>query len=227
MTTLAERLEAVRGRLVDACRAAGRDPEDVTLLAVSKRHPDEKVRALADLGQRDFAENLVQAWRRRRERMADVDVRWHLVGPIQSNKAKYVARDLPHLVHTIDRDSVVDALDRRIEAGRSLDVLVQVNIDEEPQKAGCDPADLDALADRVAASEALRLRGLMCIPRPPEEGTPREAFARTRGLLEGTADRLEGPPILSMGMSADFEDAILEGSTLVRVGTALFGPRPS
>ena len=104
-------------------------------------------------------------------------------------------------------------------------VLLQVNIDQEPQKAGCPPDALDALADHVSASTALRLRGVMCIPRPVPESPPRAAFSRTRELLDAVRDRVQGEPILSMGMSGDFEAAIEEGSTLVRIGTALFGPR--
>ncbi len=226
----AERLAAVRARIASACAAAGRDPAEITLLAVSKRHPDAAVRALAAQGLVDFGENLVQAWSARLTSLPDLQVRWHLIGPIQTNKAKVIAAGRPHLLHTLDRPALVDALEARL-TGPPLDVLLQVNVDREPQKAGCLPEEADALADRVAASPALRLRGLMTIPRPSDEADPRPAFAALRGLGERLQDRIDpaggASPILSMGMSDDLEAAIAEGSTLVRVGTALFGSRPT
>ncbi|MEZ4268980.1 MAG: YggS family pyridoxal phosphate-dependent enzyme [Myxococcota bacterium] len=231
MTGLAQRYDAVRERIGEACRAAGRRVEDVTLVAVSKRHPDEAVRALAALGQVDFGENLVQAFEARHETLQDLGLAWHLIGPVQTNKARHIAACRPALLHTIDRASLVDALARRLDGAGPpgpLPVLIQVDIDREAQKSGCAPEDVDALADLVAASPALSLRGLMCIPRPAAVASPRAAFARMRDLLEGVADRLDaarGAPVLSMGMSDDFADAIAEGSTLVRVGTAIFGAR--
>lgn len=229
--TPAERLQHVRDQLEQACATAGRSRADVTLIAVSKRHPDEAVRQLAGLGQVDFGENLVQAWQSRCAGLVDLQppVRWHLIGPVQSKKARDVAAGRPALLHTVDRPRLVDALSRRLEGAPPLDVLIQVNVDREPQKAGVLPEDLDGLVDHVAASQALRLRGLMCIPRPPGAGaTPRTAFAGTRELAHKVADRIVGgQPLLSMGMSADFVDAIAEGATHIRVGTALFGSRPS
>lgn len=222
------RLAAVRERIATAARAAGRDASEVSLLAVSKKVPDEAVRALRALGQVDFGENLVQAWQGRQERLSDLGIRWHVIGPLQTNKAKAVAEGRPWLLHTVDREEVVLALERRLAGSPPLDVLVQVDVDLEPTKAGVDPGVLDRLADRVAASPALRLRGLMAIPRPRPEGDPRRAFARLRELLCSVAARIDpsgGPAVLSMGMSDDLEDAVLEGSTLVRVGTALFGVR--
>ncbi len=233
---IAARLARVRSQIDAACRAAGRAPETVELVAVSKRHPDAAVHAAAAAGQRVFGENLVQAWRARLGDPGLAALRWHLIGPIQTNKARYLAASRPALVHTLDRPALLEALDRRLQRQREreperepLDVLLQVNIDAEPQKAGCAPEDVDALADLVASTSTLRLRGLMCIPRPVPGGAPRAAFARLRALGEAVRDRVDlaaGPLVLSMGMSSDYEAAIAEGATLVRVGTAIFGPRP-
>ena len=222
---LRDRYFAVQDRIAAAAARAGRGAREITVLAVSKRHPDSAVAALAELGHRDFGENLVQAWTARLD--AFPSLRWHLVGALQTNKAIAIDEGRPTMVHTVDRPKLVVALSRRWNYPTPLDVLLQVNVDHEPQKAGCLPADLDALADRVAASTALRLRGVMCIPRPVTGEAPRAAFCRTRELLATLADRVEGEAILSMGMSDDFEAAIAEGSTLVRIGTALFGPRAS
>jgi pyridoxal phosphate enzyme (YggS family) len=228
---LAARYQAVRERLAEACRAAGRSVEAVTLVAVSKRHPDAAVRAVAALGQVDFGENLVQAFEARHETLQDLGLRWHLIGPVQTNKARHIAACPPALLHTVDRPALVDALERRlalIGPAARLEVLIQVDIDREAQKSGCAPEEVDGLADRICASGALTLRGVMCIPRPASEASPRSAFARTRALLETISDRIDascGAPVLSMGMSDDYPDAIAEGSTLVRVGTAIFGAR--
>ena len=230
-----EQLAAIEERLDAACAAAGRARAAVTLVAVSKEHPDAAVRAFHALGVRDFGENKVQAWRARLESCADLEgLRWHVIGPLQTNKAKDIARGRPALVHTIDRSALADALAARADAAHPIPCLIQVNVDAEPQKAGVAPPDLDALVDHLAALPGLTLRGLMTIPRPLEdagESATRAAFARLRTLSERIADRIGDPitggsPILSMGMSDDFALAIAEGATLVRVGTALFGARP-
>ncbi len=231
----AERLAALEERIAAACHAAGRAREGVTLVAVSKEHPDAAVRAFYALGVRDFGENKVQAWKARLATCADLEgVRWHVIGPLQTNKAKDVARGRPALVHTIDRTELADALNLRADAAAPIACLVQVNVDAEPQKAGVAPSDLDALVDHLAGLAGVALRGLMTIPRPLEEAgesATRAAFAALRMLSERVADRIGdpitgGPPILSMGMSDDFSLAIAEGATHVRVGTALFGARP-
>lgn len=223
MSSLSERYQGIRDRIDEAARRAGRSADDVTLLAISKRHPDAAIQALSALGHRAFGENQVQAWRGRLTRFPKLE--WHLVGALQTNKAPALNEGRPSLVHSVDRRRLVDALERRWHHLDPLDILVQVNIDRESQKAGCLPESLEGLVDHIAAQESLRLRGLMCIPRPSTEGAPRDAFARTRSLLEHIEDRIEGTPVLSMGMSGDFEAAIAEGSTLVRIGTALFGQR--
>ena len=223
--SLRSRYGAVLERVASAATSVGRSPDDVTVVAVSKRQPEALVRELASLGHQDFGENLVQAWQARLELQLPDSVRWHLIGPLQTNKAKFLGRTPPALLHTVDRGGLVDALERRLAGRPALDVLVQVNVDREPQKAGCLPEALQVLVDRVAASPALRFRGLMTIPRPTPSGPPAAAFAATRELFESVLDRVEGEPTLSMGMSGDFEEAIREGSTLVRIGTAIFGVR--
>jgi len=226
--TYAERLAAVEDAIARACARAGRPRADVTLVAVSKEQPDAAVRALVDLGVRDLGENRVQAFVARRA--AFPEVRWHLIGPVQTNKVKDLVRHPPALLHTIDRLQLVDALTTRLEAQHAvLDVLIQVNVDAEATKSGVAPEALDALADEVARSPALRLRGLMCIPRPGDDDALRRAFARLGALGPTIADRTVDPTRvdLSMGMSDDFTIAIEEGATLVRIGTALFGPRPA
>lgn len=239
--TLVERLGAIEARIAGACARAGRARDEVTLLAVSKEQPDEAVVAFHALGVRDFGENKVQALAARVERLAALDgVRWHAIGPLQTNKAKEIARmmaasggQVPALLHTIDRAEIVAALDKRIDPAAPLACLIQVDVDDEPQKAGVSPRALDALVDTVGASKTLLLRGLMAIPRPREEvgevGVHR-SFAAMQALVARIADRVApgaGPPILSLGMSDDFELAIAHGATHVRIGTALFGPRPS
>ena len=223
--SLRERYERIQAAMADASALAGRPPGQVTLVAVSKRQPDQAVQALYDLGHRDFGENLVQPWLQRLESVHMPEARWHLIGGLQTRKAAPVAAMPPHLLHTVDRPGLVEALARRLSAERPLDVLLQVNVDKEAQKWGCDPEELDALTDAVSAAPALTLRGLMCIPKPTSQGAPRAAFAATRRLLNAIQDRVVGEPVLSMGMSGDYPEAIAEGSTLVRVGTALFGAR--
>jgi len=221
--SLTDRYFALQDRIARAATESGRSLQEITVLAVSKRHTTEAVTALADLGHRDFGENQVQAWTERLD--AFPALRWHLIGALQTNKATAIEEGRPTLVHTVDRLKLVVALSRRWNHPTPLDVLIQVNIDSEPQKAGCTPEQLDALADHVTKSTALRLRGLMCLPKPVPGGPPQAAFSRTRELLDTIRDRVEDTPILSMGMSNDFEAAIAEGSTLIRIGTAIFGPR--
>lgn len=232
------RLTEIERRIATACASAGRARDEVTLVAVSKLQSDAAIETLYRLGVRDFGENKVQALASRVARLGHLEeVRWHAIGPLQSNKAKDLARMMagtggrtPALLHTVDRISLVAALERRLDVATPLDCLIQVNIDGEPQKAGVSPEELDALADAVTASLVLELRGLMAIPRPASEaGT--EALARSfeamRQLTARLRDRIVGEPVLSLGMSGDFELAIAHGATHVRIGSALFGPRPA
>lgn len=218
-------LPRILQRAAFAARAAGR-PE-ARLLAVSKTQPAEAVAALAAQGQRAFGENYVQEAAAKIDALSALGLEWHLIGHLQSNKADVAAR-LFDWVQTVDRPKLVAALARhRPAALPPLNVLVQVNIDDEASKSGCAPADIDALADAVAAQPRLHLRGLMAIPAPfPDEVPRRAAFRRMRALFDALAARHPGIDTLSMGMSGDFELAIAEGATMVRVGTALFGARP-
>ncbi|WP_448619818.1 YggS family pyridoxal phosphate-dependent enzyme [Geodermatophilus sp. URMC 65] len=228
MTTPAERLQAVRDRIAAAARAAGRDPAEVGLVAVSKTWPAAAVRELAALGQADFGENRAQELTGKAAELTDLPLRWHFVGQLQRNKAAAVAR-LGAVVHSVDRVSLARTLARvGVETGRPVEVLLQVDLGgpegELAARGGADPADVPALADAVAAEEGVVLRGLMAVaPRGVEPGP---AFARLAALAERVrADHPEARH-LSAGMSADLEEAVAAGSTLVRVGTALFGTRP-
>jgi len=223
----ADRLENVLQRIQNAADAAGRPVP--ALLAVSKTRPAGDVAALAAAGQRAFGENYVQEAAAKRQALGEhhPGLEWHLIGHLQSNKAA-LAAEVFDWVQSVDRPGVAAALARHRAAARGpLNVLLQVNVEGEPGKSGCRPEDLPALAALVAAEPALALRGLMSIPVPhaePEQRRP--AFRRVRELFEDLAGRHPRVDTLSMGMSDDFAIAIAEGATLVRIGTALFGPRP-
>lgn len=211
---------------IDNAVPAGRGTRP-RLLAVSKTRPASDVATLAALGQRAFGENYVQEAAAKIAELAGLGLEWHLIGHLQSNKAKQAAV-LFDWVQTVDRPKLVPLLAAHRPPERGpLNVLVQVNIDDEASKHGCRPEDVDALADAIAAEPALALRGLMAIPAPhPDMSRRRDAFRRMKLLYDALAARHPGVDTLSMGMSDDLELAIAEGATMVRVGTALFGPRP-
>ncbi|NEZ04902.1 YggS family pyridoxal phosphate-dependent enzyme [Wenzhouxiangella sp. XN201] len=221
-----KRLETTLERIRTACQAAGREPQTVRLLAVSKRKPVEAIRELHGLGQRAFGENYVDEAVAKIEALGDLDLQWHYIGPIQSNKTKLIAAHFDW-VESLDRSKIVRRLnEQRPQALAPLNVLIQVNIDEEPQKAGCAPDEIEALAGQIADSDRLILRGLMAIPAPREDHEEQRAvFARLRELFEKLQADHPEVDTLSAGMSADLEAAIAEGATLVRIGTALFGLR--
>jgi pyridoxal phosphate enzyme (YggS family) len=231
---LEARLAAVQERIARAAARAGRRPEDITLVGVSKRQPAEAVAALVAAGLAHCGENFVQEAREKIPRVAALlgagprAPRWHFIGRLQSNKAK-LAAELFDVVEAVDRPELAHALDAHAAAaGRTLEVLLQVNVSGEAQKGGAAPEALAALARAVAALPRLRLTGLMTIPAAAERPEDvRPAFARLRELRDGLCRDAGGLtlPELSMGMSADFEVAIEEGATIVRVGTALFGAR--
>lgn len=225
METLDQTLHGVLQTIENAAKLAGR-PAGVGLLAVSKTRPPEAVRALAAAGQKAFGENYVQEGVAKRRALADLALEWHLIGHLQSNKAREAAEAFDW-VQSVDRVKLVAALDKARPSDRPpLNVLIQVNVDGEASKSGCAPDEVPALAEAIAAAPNLRLRGLMAIPEPhPDPGHRRDAFRRLRALYEALAAAHPGVDTLSMGMSDDFELAIAEGSTLVRIGTALFGPR--
>jgi pyridoxal phosphate enzyme (YggS family) len=216
---LAERLESVRGRIVDAAHEAARDPEAITTVVVTKFHPAALVRELYALGVRDFGESRHQEAQPKIAELADLGATWHFVGQLQSKKARQV-REYARVLHSVDRDSLVDAL----AGAEPRQVFIQVNLTDDPQRGGAAPAELDELADRVASTEGLELLGLMAVA--PLGGQPREAFARVRGLSERLRERHPMASALSMGMSGDFREAILEGATHLRIGTAITGNRP-
>jgi pyridoxal phosphate enzyme (YggS family) len=223
------RLAEIRNRIADAAGRAGRTANDVRLIAVSKTHPIDAIRAAAEAGQRDFGENKVQEALQKIAQSTDTSLRWHLIGHLQSNKARKAASAVG-AIHAIDSVDLLKRVDQAArEAGRTVDVLIQVDLALEDTKHGTPFEEVPAVVNAAAECTAARLTGLMLLP--PLVDNPQDArpwFARLRGLrdeliAQGTpADRLRE---LSMGMSHDFEVAIEEGATMVRVGTAIFGER--
>ncbi len=228
MNNLKENLEKIRSRVDFACRTAGRNPGEVAVLAVSKRHAVERIAALNALGQAAFGENYVQEALAKMDRLTDRSIEWHFIGPLQSNKTREAAERFDW-VQTVDREKIARRLSAQRPAGLPpLNVCVQVNIDREPQKSGVLPEDATALAEHCASLPGLRLRGLMCIPMPgSDRHDPADSYRRMADLFKEL--RAGGLPLdtLSMGMSGDLEAAVRAGSTLVRIGTDLLGPRPA
>lgn len=224
---LAHNLDVVRRRIATACTSAGRDPDEVSLVVVTKFFPASDVRLLAELGVTDVGENRHQEAEAKAAECADLGLRWHFIGGLQSNKAAAVAH-YSDVVESLDRSKLVGGLARGADSrGRALDVLLQVSLDPPgaQHRSGVEPAALDELAERVASTETLRLRGLMAVA--PLGEAPDDAFARLaqirRDFLVGHA----GATGLSAGMSGDLEAAITHGATHVRVGSAVLGPRPT
>jgi pyridoxal phosphate enzyme (YggS family) len=219
-------LRKIRDLLAATAVEAGRRPDDVHLLAVSKKQPLEKIVAAADAGQRDFGENTVQEGIDKVTKLAERRLCWHFIGHLQSNKTRLVAEHFDW-VHSIDRLKTAKRLsEQRPESLAELNVCIQVNIDDETSKSGVPPARVAELARAVAALPRLRLRGLMCLPAIRDTvDEQRVPFARTRELAESLARDGLVLDTLSMGMSDDFRAAIMEGATIVRIGTAVFGPR--
>lgn len=228
MNSIADCLHEIRLRIEKAAERAGRNPKTVRLIAVSKTKPISLIREAVAAGATDFGENYIQE---AREKIPQITgkVHWHFIGHLQKNKAKYAAA-LFEWVHTIDRIEIADALDRRAGMeGRQLKVLIEVNVGKEATKSGVEEENLIPLAEHVSGLPNLSLKGLMVIPpitADPDEA--REYFIKTRCLGE-QVDALHIPGVsmeeLSMGMTSDFEVAIEEGATMVRIGTAIFGPR--
>ena len=219
-------LSIVKRRIENACKESDRSPSALTLIAVSKAHPAERLAELADQGQRDFGESYVQEALPKLDALAKRGLVWHFIGPIQSNKTRPIAERFDW-VHSVDRLKIAERLSAQRPAERPpLNVCLEVNISGEASKDGVAPVDLPALAHTVAGLPRLRLRGLMAIPAPSADPVQqRAAFRRLRELLgQLRADGLD-LEVLSMGMSDDLEAAIAEGATHLRVGTALFGER--
>ena len=218
--SLAGRLAEVTGRVSDAARDAGRDPAEITTIVVTKFHPASLVAQLAELGVRDVGENRHQEAQAKAAELADLDLRWHFVGQLQSKKARQ-ARAYASAIHSVDRVALVDAL-RSDEA--SVDCFVQVNLTDDTGRGGVAPDALEALVEHVLETPGLRLRGLMAVAPLGEPARP--AFARVREMSERVQRLDPTARDLSMGMSHDFHDAIMEGATHLRIGTAITGNRP-
>jgi pyridoxal phosphate enzyme (YggS family) len=223
---LAVHVNHVRSRIRQAAEAAGRDPASITLVAVSKSKPAESIRAAATAGVTDFGENYLQEAIGKLDELRDLPLRWHFIGGLQSNKTRAVAERFDW-VHSIDRLSIARRLaEQRPFHAPPLNLCIQVKLVPEPTKGGVSPEDLPELAAGTADLARVKLRGLMCVPPPqPDVAAERAVFSHLRQLLEGLNADGYGLDTLSMGMSGDFESAIAEGATHVRIGTALFGSR--
>jgi pyridoxal phosphate enzyme (YggS family) len=228
MGSVEAKLQQVRTRIATACATSQRPVQSVTLLAVTKTFGPQAVRDAFDAGQRAFGENYVQEAQAKIMALGDAGLEWHLIGRLQSNKAREAAA-LFDWVQSVDRAKLVAALATHRDPARApLNVLVQVNIDDESSKHGCAPGEIPALAAAIAAQPQLALRGLMAIPAPlPDPERRRDAFHRMRTLFEQLRMAHPQADTLSMGMSEDAALAVAEGATMVRVGTALFGARPA
>jgi len=226
---IAGNIARVRGRIAAACLRAGRRPEDVQLVAVSKTVSPELIRQAFVAGLRDFGENRIQEAEAKRPALADLDATWHLVGHLQTNKAK-PARELFQWIHSVDSLRLAERLDKVAPSAGRLPIMLEVNLGEEPSKFGVRKEQVVELAEHSGRLPSLELRGLMVIPpffEDPNQARP--FFRRLRELAASIASRnLPGVSMqeLSMGMSHDFEVAVEEGATIVRIGTAIFGPRP-
>jgi len=225
---LGMRLASVRSQIVDAALTAGREPSSITTIIVTKFQPVSLLRELLDLDECDFGENRHQEASEKAAALANTSARWHFVGQLQSNKAKAV-RTYASVVHSLDRGSLIPGLSTPDGTDPNnysavLDVFVQVDLGTEPGRGGVVPAQLDALVERVAAASGIKLVGLMTVA--PLEMEPRRAFARLRELADDVRRTVPGATSLSMGMSGDFIDAIHEGATHLRLGSAITGNRP-
>ena len=219
-------MQAVRARIAAAARAAGREPGAVALLAVSKTFPVDAVRAAHAAGQREFGENYVQEGVEKIAAVSSLPLIWHFIGPIQSNKTRAIAEHFDW-VHSVAREKIAQRLAQaRPERLGPLDICLQVNVSGEASKSGVAPGEARALAEAIRTLPRLRLRGLMTVPEPSEDAAlQHRRFRELRALLERLNAAGFGLDTLSMGMSQDLEAAVMEGATIVRVGTAIFGER--
>jgi pyridoxal phosphate enzyme (YggS family) len=226
---MSERIGHIKQRMAQACERVGRAPVEVTLLPVSKTFDDQAIRRAVSLGYKRFGENRTQEIAQKTPLLADCDIQWVVIGQLQTNKAKEVAR-LAHELQSLDRMELAEALDRRLQLeGRSIDVLVQVKTSPEETKAGLDPVELVPFLKTLSGFQTLRVRGLMTMAILSEDqAAVRRCFAQLRQLRDqAKQEGIAGIELdrLSMGMSGDFELAIEEGSTEIRVGSAIFGAR--
>ena len=223
MRAIHDNLQAVRERIARAAAGAGRDPRTLTLLAVSKTHPASRVEEALAAGQRAFGENYVQEAVEKMDILAGRPIEWHLIGPLQSNKTRLAAARFDW-VHTVESGKIARRLSEQRPAGMApLNVLIQVNVSGEASKSGVAPGEVSRLAGVLSSFPGIRLRGLMAIPEPTADvALQRSRFRQVREILARLPGALD---TLSMGMSDDMESAIAEGSTMVRIGTAIFGAR--
>jgi hypothetical protein len=226
MASIASNLQAVRDRIARAARAAQRDSAEIALLAVSKTFPPGRIEEAYAAGQRAFGENRAQEAVEKITVLAALPLEWHFIGPIQANKTRLIAQHFGW-VHSVEREKIAERLSAaRPEGVPSINVCIQVNVSGEASKSGVAPGEEARLADAIARLPRLKLRGLMAIPEPTADmALQRRRFALLRELKEKLGARGHALDTLSMGMSDDLEAAILEGATIVRVGTAIFGPR--
>ena len=225
-TDLKENYLAVSGKIKKLELDHNLDPGSVKLIAVSKTRPAGDIQTLAEIGQKDFGENYVQEAIEKITALADEDITWHFIGPIQKNKTKLIAQHFDW-VHSIEREIIATRLnEQRPDNMPPLNVCIQMNIDREETKSGISPNDLPALAEQISQLPHLSLRGLMAIPSARENYSEQcETFTKLRDLLAQLQQRGYDVDTLSMGMTNDYEAAIASGSTMVRIGTAIFGPR--
>lgn len=217
---LGARLSSVQEKIADAASAVNRDPSEITLIVVTKFHPSSLIRDLASLGVRDIGENRHPEAGNKFDELSDLDLTWHFIGQLQTKKARQVAR-YADVIHGVDRAGLVDALST-IE--RRIDCFVQVNLTSDPGRGGVQPLEMPQLIERVLETPSLNLRGLMAVAPLDEE--PRSAFARLRELSELATTIAPGATGISAGMTGDYVDAIAEGATHLRIGTAITGNRP-
>lgn len=230
MSDLSARLAAVDAAIADAARAGGRDPSELTRIVVTKFHPPELVRALHELGVADVGENRQQELTAKIAEVGDLPgLRWHFIGQAQRNKARALrqaASHVPLTVHSVDRDRLADALHAAADDGDpTLDVLIQVNLTDDPGRGGVLPDGVEALATHVLGLPSLRLRGVMAVA--PLGEPPAPAFERLRSCADVVRALDPGADWISAGMTADFAEAIAVGATHLRIGTAITGPRPT
>ncbi len=226
MSALSDRVSAVRERIARAAARAGRAPESIRLVAVSKRHPAAAVREAHALGLRAFGENYAQELVAKATEVGPIaDIEWHMIGHLQTNKARMVAPVIA-TIHTIDAAHVAAELGKRAaKLGRSIGALIEVNVAKDAAKTGCAPDDLAAIIDAVRSTGSLELRGLMTMPPYSDDADASRPFFAELRELQARHGGARALPELSMGMSHDLESAIAEGATMVRVGTAIFGER--
>ena len=220
---LAARLSAIDERIADAARAAGRAPEELTRIVVTKFHPASLVRELHELGVMAVGENRQQELTAKATELAGLDLQWHFIGQGQTNKAGAIRRSAD-VVHSVDRDRFADALHRAAVDDDVLDVLVQVNLTDDPGRGGVAPGAASALAEHVLTLPSLRLRGVMAVA--PLDEDPASAFARLRGIADDVRAIEPTATWISAGMTGDFAEAIAAGATHLRIGSAITGPRP-